>query len=85
MMPGAATSGEAGAPALAGFPSGIVGARFWISITEYNIGDLSVWNNKNDRVYLPERDWWFTIQSILPSATARPNIYLDRLNADNPT
>lgn len=84
MMPGAAATGEGGAPAMAGFPAGIVSERAWISVTDDNIGDLSAWNNKTDRVYLPERDLWFSIQSILPSANGRPNVYIDRLNKDNP-
>lgn len=77
VMPGAATTGEGAA---AGGMATPLTSSTWVSISEDNLKntDLAYWR-EDDRVFFPDRDEWFKIDHPLPSATARPNIYLVRL------
>jgi hypothetical protein len=51
----------------------------WLSVEQTVLGDdLSYWQS-NDRVFMPDRDEWYTINYIGPSSTFRPLIHLSRL------
>jgi hypothetical protein len=56
----------------------IIENAIWISVEQTVIGDPSQWKD-GDRVYLVDRDEWYEINWIGPSATFRPNIHLTRL------
>lgn len=83
-VPGASATGEGGSQA-SGMAVKEVTSNEWVSITEANLGDPSVWQ-QGDRVFFPERnafyvgrDGWHTISTITPSATGRFNVMLLRL------
>lgn len=50
----------------------------WISMQEDRLGDVRTYK-KDDRVFLPERNMWFLINYVGPSATRRPTLSLSRL------
>lgn len=59
----------------------MVEADVWASIQLTNIGSLANWK-ANDRVYWPQRNEWYSINYVAPSATGRPKIYLIRIQAN---
>jgi len=77
VMPGAKAVGESGTVS-SGMAARTVENSVWVSITEDNIGDINAWK-QHDRVYLPERNAWFSIEKPVPSATGRPQFDLIRL------
>lgn len=77
VMPGATATGEGGTVG-AGLTTRVVTNDVWFSITEDKIIDYSYWK-EGDRVYLPDRDEWFALTFITPSATGRPNLNLVRI------
>jgi len=84
VMPGARATGESGtiASGLARNEANVLTSSEWVSITEDQIGDPSKWGpatSRADRVYLPERGTWHTINSITPATTGRFNINLTRV------
>lgn len=76
---GASLVGEGGIAAGLGRNLQQVEMDVWLSINEDVLGDINSWQ-AHDRVYFPERDQWFEILYVAPSATHRPNIHLIRLN-----
>lgn len=58
----------------------------WLSVEQGVLGDdLSYWTS-DDRVFLPDRNEWYTINYIGPSSTFRPLIHLARLQeVDEPS
>lgn len=81
VVPGARATGEAGTMAM-GLSTRVVTNDEWISISEDNLGDPVHWQ-MYDRIYLPERDpsqQWHSITVVMPSATARYNVYTVRLH-----
>jgi hypothetical protein len=84
VTPGSAATGESGSIATGWSRSeaGVLTAMEWVSITEDQLGDPAKWGpavSNHDRVYLPERGTWHTINSITPSATGRFNVNLTRV------
>jgi hypothetical protein len=79
VMPGAAATGEAGAQST-GLASTPAQMDTWLSISTHNLrgAALHTWI-EGDRVYFPDRDEWYTIDHPMPSVTARPQIYLARI------
>lgn len=79
VMPGAAVTGESATGGGGGMASPLTSGT-WLSLTEDSLKttNLSDWR-EGDRVFFPDRDEWFIIDHPLPSVTARPNIYLTRL------
>lgn len=80
VTPGARAMGESGTLA-SGLAQSIQTGREWISISEQNFGDPSLWR-AYDRVHLPDQlpnQQWHSIEKIEPSATKRYNVYLIRL------
>lgn len=53
----------------------------WLSIQAGVLGDPAFWKS-DDRVYFPDRNEWYQISYIPPSATYRYNVHLLRLNAN---
>jgi len=82
MRPGSAVTGEGGTQG-AGLSSQIVENDTWASIVGDVIGGDDPFFEKDDRVYWPERNEWWAITYITPSATNRPNIHLVRLNPNS--
>jgi len=79
MKPGASITGEGGAARAYGGNIQQVTQDTWISICDARlIVDLLAWK-QHDRVYLPDRGEWYEINWINPSATARPDIHLIRV------
>jgi len=84
VTPGSRATGESGtiASGMARSEAGVLTAAEWVSITEDQLGDPAKWGpavSNHDRVYLPERNSWHTINSITPSATGRFNLQLVRV------
>ena len=84
VTPGSRATGESGtiASGVARSEAGMLTAAEWVSITEDQLGDPAKWGpavSNYDRVYLPERGTWHTINSITPSATGRFNVQLVRV------
>lgn len=84
VVPGARATGESGtiAAGVARSEASILTAAEWVSITEDQLGNPALWGpavSNYDRVYLPERGTWHTINSITPSATGRFNVQLVRV------
>lgn len=84
VTPGSRATGESGtiASGVARSEAGMLTAAEWVSITEDQLGDPAQWGpvvSQHDRVYLPERGTWHTINSITPSATGRFNVQLVRV------
>jgi hypothetical protein len=80
VTPGARAMGESGTLA-SGLATSIQTGREWISISEENFGDPSLWR-AYDRVHLPDQlpnQQWHSIEKIQPAATKRYNVYLIRL------
>ena len=79
VMPGAHAMGEAGTVG-AGMATRVVQNDTWLSIQEDNLlkSKLFMWR-EGDRVYFPDRDEWFSVLYPTPSVTARPQIYLARM------
>ena len=82
--PVAGPPGEAGtvATGLSHSEAGVLSGMEWVSVTEDQLGNPANWGpavSRFDRVYLPERGTWHTINSITPSATGRFNINLTRV------
>jgi hypothetical protein len=83
VMPGAATTGEG---AGSGFESGPVSRQTWLSITEHRLLPMKLHElQQGDRIYFPDRDEWYMVDYPVPSKTARPNIYLTRLQTGSIT
>jgi hypothetical protein len=82
MRPGASITGEGGTQG-AMLTTEIVQADIWASIQGNLIGGDEPIFGKDDRVYWPERNEWFSITYIAPSATNRPNVHLTRLNPNS--
>lgn len=84
VMPGAAAMGEAGTIGT-GMASRTVFNDVWLSISERNLlGSLLHTWREEDRVYFPDRDEWYKVENPVPSVTARPQIYLSRLQIEQP-
>jgi hypothetical protein len=86
VTPGAHAMGEAGTMA-SGLATSIQTGREWVSVSEGNFGDPSLWK-AYDRVYLPDQlpnQQWHSIEKINPSATKRYNVYLIRLQEGTDT
>jgi hypothetical protein len=77
VAPGAAVTGESGTGG--GMASPLTGGT-WLSLTEEALKTtkLEDWR-EDDRVFFPDRGEWYKIDHQVPSVTARPNIYLVRL------
>jgi hypothetical protein len=85
VTPGSSAMGEGGTLA-SGLTTQIQVSREWISITEENMGDPSLWV-RYDRVFLPDQlpnQQYHTIESVVPSATKRYNVNLIRLQQGTP-
>jgi hypothetical protein len=87
VTPGSRATGESGtiASGVARSEAGMLTAAEWVSITEDQLGDPAKWGpavSNYDRVYLPERGTWHTINSITPSATGRFNVNLVRVQEE---
>jgi hypothetical protein len=79
--PGARIVGEGG-DAYARSGAKQVSQEVWISIQDSQIGgNIFAWQ-QHDRIYLPERDQWFEINYINPSATGRPDMHLLIVQSD---
>ena len=79
VMPGAAATGEGGAVST-GMSSSPLGASTWLSISTHNLKGVALHSlTEGDRVYFPDRDEWYSVDHPLPSVTARPQVYLNRL------
>jgi hypothetical protein len=79
VMPGAAAVGEGGTVST-GMASAPLGASTWLSISTHNLKGIALNDlQEGDRVYFPDRDEWYMIDHPLPSVTARPQVYLNRL------
>src|SRR5262252_9502940 len=75
MRPGAKVVGEGG-DSYSRNGAQQVASECWISIQDARLGgNIFAWK-QHDRIYLPERDQWFEINYISPSATGRPDIHL---------
>ena len=75
VRPGAKVIGEGG-DAYSRSGAKQVEQEVWISIQDAQIGgNIFAWQ-QHDRVYMPERDQWFEINYINPSATGRPDMHL---------
>ena len=67
-----------------GLSTRVVANDTWVSFSEHMLGTmLHVWR-EGDRVYFPDRDQWYTVLYPTPSATARPQIYLARMQLGSP-
>lgn len=73
VTPGSQVVGESGA----GGATKQVESEEWVSIQKDYLPDYL---KQHDRVYLPDRDEWYEINYIPPSATYRPNVHLIRLD-----
>jgi hypothetical protein len=87
VTPGSRASGESGtiASGVARSEAGMLMAAEWVSITEDQLGDPAKWGpavSNYDRVYLPERGTWHTINSVTPAATGRFNVNLVRVQEE---
>lgn len=84
VMPGSRATGESGtvATGLSHSEAGVLTGMEWVSVTEDQLGNPANWGpavSRFDRVYLPERGTWHTINSITPSTTGRYNINMTRV------
>lgn len=78
LSPGAALVGESGRStggSGGGFDTKLLEQECWISVMLDNIGDITAFR-ESDRVYLADRDQWYTISYLADNATRRPNIHL---------
>jgi hypothetical protein len=84
VTPGAAAMGEGGTVA-SGMATRVVQNDTWLSISDHNLkrSRLHEWKEE-DRVYFPDRDQWYKVLYPTPSATARPQIYLARVQIEQP-
>jgi len=76
MRPGARASGEAGVANNGLGDIKVVQQAVWISMEEQKM--IVSWREwrQHDRIFMPERNEWYEIDYVLPSATKRPNVYL---------
>lgn len=83
MRPGAAITGEGGTQG-AMLTTQIVQSDVWASITIEQVGGgyIPVYN-KDDRIFWPERNEWYAISYVVPSATGRPNIHMIHLSSES--
>lgn len=51
----------------------------WVSVQQDVLGGDLGYYGEGDRVYFPDRDEWYEILYVAPSATFRPNIMLTRV------
>ena len=75
VRPGASVTGEGAM----GAATRIVQQDIWVSIVDHKLGASLLDWRKGDHVYFPERGEWYEISYPGPSATARPQFYLLRL------
>lgn len=74
MTPGSTASGETSDSPIQFMSQDI----FWMAIQADILGDPANWR-EGDRVYWPDRDEWFEVRHVAPSATRRHNVSLARL------
>lgn len=75
VTPGAQLIGESGRATGGGFDTKLLEQECWLSITLDKIGSVTNWV-QYDRVYFKDRDLFYNISYVEPSATLRPNIHL---------
>lgn len=82
VMPGARAMGESGTVA-SGMATRVVQNDVWLSISEHNLqrSKLHEWKEE-DRVFFPDRQEWYSVLYPTPSVTARPQIYLARVQRE---
>lgn len=84
VQPGAAAYGEAGAQST-GMAARPVGLNTWLSISQHKLKGFRLADfEEGDRIYFPDRDEWYSVDHPLPSVTARPQLYLVRLEPGAP-
>ena len=74
---GSKVVGEAASGSAIG--AAILEMEVWLSIQATLLGPITYWKAQ-DRVYWPDRNEWYSINYIPPSATYRYNVHLTRLN-----
>ncbi len=82
VMPGAAALGEGGTVG-SGLTTKTIQNDVWVSFAEHRLKGVPLYTwREDDRVYFPDRDEWYKILYPTPSVTARPQIYLARLQKE---